>query len=176
MTNRKLLMIFVLAFLIGFFIRDIIFISDSEFYKQVFYNIFGGMIVALASIGWIYYKNHLMFNKFRAVFGNDVCIGDMFYLAYAELRPNIKNPYSFEKNGYKFSMSKAVGISEARAIGYLTKAIGINTKVSPIILSDFEINDKLDISFISFGLNSNNKTLDCLINKGNKKRYSNKIY
>lgn len=117
-------------------------------------------------------------HSFRDVFGEDI-INASFYLVYAEfaLRDAMEadgSParFAFIKPGnirseFAFSVQRPISSCEVRAIKYLTEAISKETSMAPILSSDLELTDRLDISFAAFGGGSNYKTNDVLTNSGN---------
>ena len=144
--------------------------SDTDFTRQVFNNVLGGAIVASIPFIINWSKKHIKYRRLRAIFGEDI-VG-IYHLVYAELtHVSGGNLYQYKKKGndnFIYSASSAVSISEAISIAYLTKTIALKASSTPSISSDEEIDKELDISFVSFGFTSNNKTIDVLENKGNK--------
>jgi hypothetical protein len=119
--------------------------------------------------------------KVKTIFGTDVTVQGGFHLVYAQLalpqqqnsngKP-ITHPFvkpGEESSGTGFSIQGPVSSCELRAAKYLSELIGREVYQSPLLSSDFEIRDKLNISFISFGRPSSNfKSRDALRNDGNK--------
>jgi hypothetical protein len=65
-------------------------------------------------------------------------------------------------------MSVAVSGCEIRAAKYLSESIAVNAGQSAVLAADTAILEQRDISFISFGLSSNLKSLDVFNNGANE--------
>lgn len=143
--------------------------------------IVGGILTTLYN----FFKQRCWRIKFKSVFGNDVADSNKFRLVFGEfiLSPpiitflannSITHPYQkpmpiSQGPVNMFSISKPVSIAEVRAVNYLSSVIGKQVKQAPVITSDIEIKDKLDLSFVSFGgPNGNHKTNDVLTNEANQ--------
>lgn len=145
---------------------------------QILLGIIAGLITVLILESVKYSYNKYQFRKFRAVFGDDIAKPKNYYLVYAQLilpmlydeKGNVvKYPYRKpDLRGFGFSIDRPVSSCELRAAKYLSTLIGLETRGSPTLMSDYELRDYLDISFISFGGPlSNCKTKDANINEGN---------
>jgi hypothetical protein len=117
---------------------------------------------------------------FKDVFGEDVFRSGMFHLVYAQLvlLPDLipsailrRFPYvkpGEENSGDAFSIERPINSCEVRAAKYLAVTIGKETKTSPVLSSDMDLQDRLDISFVAFGGPfSNYKTRDVINNSAN---------
>lgn len=147
---------------------------------QVILNVIGGAItIALIELGKLWYERSVH-RRFKDVFGLDTLAESLFHLVYAHLvlqhvvdeKGNpIQYPYvkpGEETSGGTFSIERPVSSCEVRAAKYLASAIGRDAKVSPVLSSDIEMKEKLDISFVAFGGPlSNYKTRDVINNEGN---------
>lgn len=119
--------------------------------------------------------------KFKRVFGLEV---DEFHLAYGSLviRPEIMDLLASVQHGENYrsfpfakpsipevalrSESVAPGC-EIRAAAYVANALGRFSRIRSSVMADEAIKDRLDLDFISFGMNSNLKTLDLCKNRAN---------
>ena len=118
--------------------------------------------------------------EFRTLFGIDINKQEGIHLVYAQLalsqQQNEKGEpirYPFvkpgeENTGVAFSIERPVSSSELRSAKYLSDVMGREIKQSPLLSSDYEVQDKYNFSFISFGGPSSNfKSRDALTNDGN---------
>ena len=147
---------------------------------QVVLNVIGGAItVGLIEFGKFAVAK-LNLRKFKNIFGNDLFSLDGLHLVYAQLAlPPQQNqngsinthPYvkpNEERSGIGFSIERPVSSCELRAAKYLSEIIGKEARRSPVLSSDFDLQDRLDISFVAFGgPSSNYKSRDLLTNEGN---------
>lgn len=114
--------------------------------------------------------------RYAQLFGSEVTSGGL-RLVYATLTPPVAvtaegtpSPFIFTKSGRDdsiFSMSAAVSGCELRAVKYLAESVAGNAGSWAVLTSDDEIAEKQDLSFVSFGLLSNRKTVDLLNNLSN---------
>jgi hypothetical protein len=114
--------------------------------------------------------------RYRRVFGEDAFEGNM-HLVYALLNPPkavntagepVKHIFSKPGNGGGlFSISEAVSVCEVRAVTYLAESVASNTRSWVALRSAKELGSRLDLSYISLGLMSNDKTVGLLRNDGN---------
>jgi hypothetical protein len=113
--------------------------------------------------------------RYRQVFGADATNGTL-HLVVGALEPPrgvdaAGNPYPFifSKPGQNagFSTSLAVPGCEVRAATYLAGSVALNAGRSGILTTDVEIREKRDLSFVSFGILSNDKTIQLLENSAN---------
>lgn len=65
-------------------------------------------------------------------------------------------------------MSVAVSNCELRSVKYLAEGIASNTHSWAVLARDEDIKDKQDLSFVSFGLMSNCKSIEILNNPANR--------
>ena len=147
---------------------------------QIVLNVVGGAItVGLIEFGK-FAASKLKLRKFKNIFGNDLFSLDGLHLVYAQLAlPPQQNengsinthPYvkpSEETSGVGFSIERPVSSCELRAAKYLSEIIGKEARRSPALSSDFELQDRLNMSFVAFGgPSSNYKSRDLLTNEGN---------
>jgi len=153
--------------------------------KEISFNILGGLIAGLITLGVVALGKKITFllnrRKFRCLFGTDVLIGPSFHLVYAHLSLRtlrdengniVAHPYvkpGEEMSGACFSVDRTVSSCEVRAAKYLSEGISVESRQSPKLSSDYDIRERLDISFVSFGgPKSNYKTRDAIENDGNQ--------
>lgn len=144
---------------------------------QILLNIIGGIMVVLSVELYRLGKAKYFKRRFKSVFGSDVDREGAYHLVYAQLGLprlfdqgiEIVRPYIKPENpGTQFSIERPVSFSETRASKYLAESIGKETKRSPALVSDLEVRERLNISFISFGGPlSNFKTRDLNANPNN---------
>lgn len=70
--------------------------------------------------------------------------------------------------GLRFSVSEIVSLCEVRAATYLAESVAENTGRSIILRSDRSLRERLDLSFVSFGIGNNQKTKDLLDSTANQ--------
>jgi hypothetical protein len=151
------------------------FINNSY---QIILSVIGGLItVALIKISQFLCRKY-QYRKFKMIFGSDIIYSRNFHLIYAQLvlpvvynekNEIVRYPYvKPSQPGIRLSISMPVSGCELRAAKYLSDAIGRQAVSPPILSSDHELKDHLNISFISFGGPfSNYKTNDANLNEGN---------
>jgi len=146
---------------------------------QIMLNIVGGLItVAVIDVGRYLLRKSKQ-RRLKKIFGKDIFLNEM-HLVYGQLslpdqiRPDGSiNTHPFvkpeeETSGVGFSIERPVSSCELRAAKYLAEIFGKEIEKSPLLSSDFEIRQRLDLSFISFGgPASNHKTRDALNNESN---------
>lgn len=141
---------------------------------QIIFNIIGGAFLAL--LGWLYskLKKNYFKKSFREIFGSDegndfaITYGKMLLLpCFDEQGEKREWPYYNKFKGAAFNVSSVVSFSHTKAIYYLSELFGRVIKSSPRLVSDEDIEEKLDISFCSIGGLDNLKTMDVLRSKEN---------
>jgi len=147
---------------------------------QIIFGVIAGVIAAgLIEVGRLVFAYYVR-GKFKDVFGADLFSSDGLHLVYAQLslRPlrdehgDISNyPYEKpgnERSGVFFSIDRPVSSCELRAAKYLSAIMGKEANNTPLLSSDFELRDRLNISFVSFGgPDSNLKSRDVITNDAN---------
>lgn len=121
--------------------------------------------------------------RFKCLFGIDADHQGRFHIVYGKLLlPEVydKNgkllKYPYEKirtrnyiDKMNFSIQNPISGCELRAAKYITTTFSKYLENDMILIADQDIDDILDISFISFGgIYSNYKTFDALNNESNK--------
>lgn len=150
--------------------------------KSIFYNVIGGVIVAVLSTIYINIRYRIRTYRLQRLVGfhfkPNTEIGMVYGKYLLAVDPSGKettHPY-VKAPRYGEAMPPNVGISiehpvsecEVRASTYIAKLLGINGNLRPLLISDVDTNTKLDSNFISFGgPDSNYKTADILTSKGN---------
>ncbi|MDO8523483.1 MAG: hypothetical protein Q7S12_04385 [bacterium] len=146
----------------------------DENLKQIIFNVVGGALVAL--LGWIFAKLRQKYYKhsFKQIFGKDS--EDNFILTYGRMKLLTpydekgeirKWPYYNKSPDASFNVSSVVSLAGAKSIHYLSELFGRIVNSPPRLLSDEEIEERLDISFCSIGGLNNLKTKDLLRSKEN---------
>ena len=77
-------------------------------------------------------------------------------------------PYMKPGTNKQFRFNSPVSFTETKSAKYLAEAFSKRTKNYPILISDDEIKDKVDLSFCSFGGFNNFKTTDIIEGDQNK--------
>jgi hypothetical protein len=114
--------------------------------------------------------------RYAQLFGSDVTKGKLHLVVGALVPPACHDqtgkpfPFIFSKPGLQnagFSTSVAIPSCEVRAAKYLAESVAVNAHRLAILTTDLEIAEKGDLSFVSFGIMSNLKTVQLLENSGN---------
>lgn len=155
----------------------------EKFYLNVIGSIIGGLIVALASWAIMSKYRRIRHWKFKKIFGQDADKDGKYYIVYGKLSlpetqdekgKKITHPYSKRSRGdapqpFDFSMEAPISSCEVRAANYLASALGSEASNNAILTSDEDIDEVLNLSFISIGgPGSNWKTDDALRNESNR--------
>lgn len=106
--------------------------------------------------------------KFRRIFGKDA--GKKYHLIYnykyVKNRSDIfQSPESKIKRYLYRNMANLESINpcaDTRSISYLVYSFGETIKVPPVIVSEVDVDKKMEISFVSIGGVTNRKTCDLL--------------
>jgi hypothetical protein len=139
--------------------------------RDIMWNIFGGLVVAIliSFIQWI--KKKLKCLAFKQVFGNDI---DDFYIVYTSCNSPSKDTI-FPKPPSKvprppiptINLTTINSNATTRSIGHLSYVIGNCSPSMPHIRSDIDLDQRMDISFLSVGGLNNYKSRDVLENTSN---------
>jgi len=137
---------------------------------DIIWNIVGGLIVAFLIFFFQWVRQKTKRKKFKKVFGND---SDNFYIVY----PSYEAPKnsSFPKSPSKVPRRKYTTVNlttinsnaSTRSISHLSYIFGKYSKSLPQIKSDVDLDQQMDISFLSVGGLNNYKPLDVLDNTAN---------
>lgn len=137
--------------------------------EQITFNVIGGAFVALLGWGYSKFKEKYINYTFKQIFGKDagnnlaITYGKMALLpCFDEHGKQRKMPYRNKSPNIVFNVSSVVSFSHTKSIYYLSELFGRIVKTSPRLVSDEEIEEKLDISFCSIGGLNNLKTRDLL--------------
>lgn len=150
-------------------------------------GIITGVFVSLITLVIIWLGKYLISQvrkkHLKEFFGEDVISINQFFLVYAEfVLPKVINGFQLpthpfkkpdrESSGMSFSISKPLSSCEVRAIKYLSESLYKEGSKSLLLSSDYELMEKLNISFITFGgPASNYKTRDIMENSDNNLIY-----
>lgn len=139
--------------------------------QNIIYNIIGGLIVALLTLTVQFFRKKLRYRLFKRIFGDDLEEDFKIIFPASESPPNTTYPKSPPKVPRKtyatVNLTTVNSTASTRTVSHLTYAVGRNSKVSPIIKSDTEIDELMDISFISVGGLTNYKSIDLLDDRSN---------
>ena len=128
-------------------------------------NLLGGFLVAVLDRLIIFLNKTFKSYRFKQIFGND---SEDFKIVYGKmiLKPEYsaqdKFPYLKPNTAGQFSISNPVSFAETRAAKYLSESYSKSVEKSPLLISDDEIREKVDISYCSMGGYNNHKTIDIL--------------
>jgi hypothetical protein len=114
--------------------------------------------------------------RYAQLFGSDATSGRLHLVVGALVPPACQDqagnpfPFIFSKPGLLnagFSTSVAIPSCEVRAAKYLAESVAMNARQLAILTTDVDIASRVDLSFVSFGIMSNLKTVQLLENSGN---------
>jgi hypothetical protein len=138
---------------------------------DIMWNIVGGLVVAvlILFIQWI--KKKLNYRAFRQVFGNDT---DDFYIVYPAYESPSKDT-TFQKPPSQvprpsvrtINLTTINSNAATRSVSHLSYAVGNHSNSLPHIRSDIDLDQRMDISFLSVGGLNNYKSLDVFGNTSN---------
>lgn len=143
--------------------------------KQILFNVIGGALVAVLSWSYFLIRRKVSRRNFQKIFGSN--FNDDFSVVYGQMKllpcydeKGKLREWNYYKPGIdgKFRISTPLSIASIRSASYLFEAFGENANISPELVSDEDIKDKLNLSFCSFGGLNNFKTRDILSSEQNK--------
>jgi len=140
------------SFLLGMTITKVWEWVNSKYVRRQFKRVFGPTA-----------------KEFHLAFGSMVVRPDLVNLAASSAPPLARFP--FAKPGQvdmAFSAQEVASGCEIRAVSYLVSALKRDGGVSPTVVTDNSIADKLDLNFISFGAMSNLKTIQVFADAANR--------
>jgi len=143
-------------------------------YHEILIGLVGAVLYAIPSWIWVFTKNHLRNYRFKQLFGSDI---KSFHVVYGKMTLNStislvnRFPYVKSDTGYNFRVTSPISFSEAKAVRYFSETFFKSVKTSPVIISDEEIKDRLDLSYCSFGGYNNYKSIDVLNSINNRFYY-----
>ena len=134
-------------------------ISDGG--VQIAYNIIGGIIVSgfALLLQWLYRK--LNARRFNQIFQD---AEGAFHLVYKSMKPPEGTIFLAEESKRSRAVSRTTNVSlvtscaEARGIGYMVYVFGENIGKSPFVVSQADVDQNMNLSFISIGGPTNLKT------------------
>ena len=144
-------------------------------WEQITYNIVGGIIVAGLTFPYRWITALLRSYRFQRIFGP--IQENQFFLVYGLLElgkcldergNSVEAPYIKPGVGGAFRISSLVSAAQTRGIKYIAEMFGKNVRVTPFLVPDNEIRDRMDISYCSIGGKDNLKTNDALEDDENK--------
>ena len=115
-------------------------------------NLFSQGIWEALKYGWSLIRRW----RYVRVLGGDVIRTDGPCVTVGALRPPVGpggNPFVFAKpgTGLTFSTSLVIGGCELRAASYIGESIALNARNWSLVVPDDEIENRLDLSFVSIG-------------------------
>lgn len=145
---------------------------------EISHNVIGGTIagIVVLILSYLYHllKRYFIGRKFKDIFGgnndyNIICglydtpnITQEPFCAKCKLVfPKQQRRGTIKSNVGAQNLEKITSIATLESIGYLLYTFGRNIKIHPNITSDEEVDDKMNLSFVSIG-GLNNKTIDLL--------------
>jgi hypothetical protein len=145
------------------------------FINDLSLNIFGGIVVAALIEAWIVGRNYFDALKFRNIFGNDV--NKDFFLVYGLMKLSqtfnsdgtlMRMPYfKPEVPDMSFGNLTPASAAQLRGAQYISQLFGKNVRTSPVLATDVDVKDRMDISYCSIGGRNNVKTIDIENSKDN---------
>ncbi len=139
---------------------------------SVLWNVLGGIIVAGLTLLCRALWSKLRRRRFRQVFGDDV--ENDFYVIYPAYEVTFATGY--RKPTSRVSRLRPVGginltavnsTAGTRGVSHIAYAVGDYARNAPNIQSDHQMDDRMDISFVSIGGITNFKSLDLFDNAKN---------
>ena len=148
----------------------------NEDFKNIWFNVLGGFITVALTELFFSIRRRLRQHDLREVFGDDIVNAVRSHIVYAEftLQPrvqgNVTHPYQKPGDGRNgFSIENPVSGCEARSANYLISTLSKEGGRFPSFVPDTQVQDLLDISFITLGGPASNlKTNDAMLNQGNR--------
>ena len=146
--------------------------TGCEIACNITWNILGGVIVAILFLYYEKIKKKILYRKFRKVFGNNL---DDFHLVYPTCNsPSIDTVYPKPPSKVPRRSISTVHLTTinssaiTRSISHLSYAIGNCSPSSLLnIESDIDLDQQMDLSFLSLGGLNNYKSFDILEDKSN---------
>lgn len=139
---------------------------------NLIWNVVGGLLVAslIYSISWI--RKRFSYWRFKQVFGDDT--GELFIVFPSYNSPSTntifpKPPLKVPRPKISATthLSTINSSASTRGISHLSYTIGNCSSRLPKVRSDIDLDERMDISFISLGGFNNCKTIDVLENSSN---------
>lgn len=140
--------------------------------ETIIWNIVGGILAGLVLLGLERFHKFFRARRFRSFFG---CFGSEYYIVYGRYvvpqdvelpveKPKIKRPRCETKG---IGLGPVTSGAQAKSLSYLVGAFRKEAYISPVISAHSEVDEKMEISFISIGGFGNFKTVDLLENAAN---------
>ena len=140
-----------------------------KYFEQIILNMIGGAIVVILDRLYLKLTKRYYGYGFKKIFGKDA--EDNFFIVYGRMQllpcfdqnqNPLKWPYFKPGTDKVFNISSPISFTETKSAKYLSEAFGKAINTAPKLMSDYEIQEKLDISFCSLGGFNNFKTIDVL--------------
>jgi hypothetical protein len=139
---------------------------------QIIYNIIGGFVVGgLTLLGrWLYERLHA--RRFQQIFQDDD--NWEFHIVYKSVESERDVVFPAEESKVPRGTPATTNLTlinscaTTRGVGYLVYTFGESIGKSPLIVSHVDVDQKMNLSFISIGGTTNHKTRDIMANPANK--------
>jgi len=154
-----------------------LFINDTNT-EQIMLNIIGGFFASIIFFvifelcGW--FKKQYYKKSFKQIFGEDatkdfnIVYGKMVLLpSYKKDGTLVEWPYAKPGTNNAFRVSSIVSFAGTKSAKFISESFGKNIGHTPLLTSDEDIKEKLDISYCSVGGYNNYKTVDILESEEN---------
>lgn len=153
------------------------FLTDTNS-EQIILNVVGGILASIIffaifeSCKW--FKKQYFKKSFKQIFGKDatknfnIVYGKMILLpSYKKDGTPLEWPYAKPDTKNVFRITSPVSFTGTKSAKFLSESFGKNIGYAPILISDEDIKEKLDISYCSIGGYNNYKTIDVLKSEEN---------
>jgi hypothetical protein len=138
---------------------------------NILWNIVGGLVVAFLTLFFQWTRKKLRCRAFKQIFGHDL---DDFYIVFPSYQCPGQNT-AFPKppskvprpNFSTVNLTTVNSNASTRCISHLSHTLGNYSPSLPHIKSDIDLDQRMDISFLSVGGLNNYKSLDIMENPTN---------
>lgn len=145
--------------------------SSASGGESIFYNIIGGLIVAIITLNIIpWLRKRFYKKKFKQIFGENIQNYNLVYSSYlspAGTKYPAPPPIVPRKISATVNIESVNSTSQTRCVNYLSNLIVKNSGSPTSIKSHQELDQLMDISFISIGGVNNFKSIDVINNPSN---------
>lgn len=145
---------------------------DQTHFRTVIINVFNGFLASLLYLFCFWsvarIREFLKNRKFKNLFGPDTKKNFTIVYGRMSLKPvfdkngdPIQSPYIKRERKIELNFSAPVSFSDTKSAIYLSECFG-EIGIYPKLVSDYDIEDKLNFSYCSLGSYNNFKTIDIL--------------
>lgn len=142
--------------------------------KAILFNVLGGIIVSLLTWTVIRLYDRLTAVRFKRIFGNEsikdikLVYGRMVLQpCYDENRKIRTHPFTKPGGSMGYRVTSILSDTEAISMKYLSDSFAKNTKESPLLTSDEDLSEKINISYLALGGLNNKKSIEVLESEEN---------